>query len=91
MPFEEDAKNLEIMDLGPSKGRFHQSCGNSPFRYGIKRNGTIVEWCTKCGQFLYPNLLDLCPNCKSKINHKDPRDPHLKNNGRVRIMCPVRN
>lgn len=88
-PFEEDARSLGISDLGPNKGCFHPPCGNSPFCYGIKRNGTIVEWCTGCGQFLYPNRLDLCPNCKSKINHKNPQDLHLKNNGGTRIVCPV--
>lgn len=89
--YEEDAISLGIRDLGPNKGRFHEGpCGNSPFRYGIKRNGTIVEWCTGCGKFLFPNHFDSCPNCKSRINHKNPKDQHLqKINGELRVVCPA--
>ncbi|MBI2062895.1 MAG: hypothetical protein HYT61_01480 [Candidatus Yanofskybacteria bacterium] len=88
---EEDARSLGIKDLCPNKGRFHPLCGNSPFRYGIKRNGTIVEWCTECGQFVYPNNLKTCPNCKSAIDLQNPQDRHIKNNGKeTRIVCPIR-
>ncbi len=88
---EEDARSLGVRDLGLNKGRFHAPCSNSPFHYGIKRNGTILEWCTGCGQFIYPNNLEICPNCKSAINSKNPLDKHIKNTDQgTRIVCPTK-
>lgn len=89
---KEKAKQLGIRDLGRIEGTTHPYCGDSPFHYGIKPDGVIVMWCVGClmiSSFQTPT--DKCPNCKSKLDYKNPTDPHFKTIGKkFRIVCPTR-
>ena len=82
--YKEDSERLGIKDLGNGWGNTHPYCGGTSFRYGVKPNGTIVDWCPGCGRVNNTIRVDWCPNCKSKIN--DHQDPHLKSS--KSLVCP---
>ena len=64
-------------DLGPS-GSFHPFCGGIQFHFGIKTDGTIVEYCPRCGRT--NNHMGGCPNCD---------DPNPQNDGVCHSIDPA--
>lgn len=87
--YKEDAESLGIKDLGPNTGATHPFCKYAPFRYGMKPDGTIVEWCTGgCGKIDNSKHVAYCPNCGVRLNYK--QDPHfVTTEEKFRIVCPT--